>query len=750
MGPLTLAAAPNPLANWRSLAPLTRLLVVLFCLLSIALYAYGIDADFVFGHDGWCAGRRAIGGTNLVRYGYFGTRFAHVRNLDVAAPKDFILYWHHPHGMPLLVGLSFKLFGRGEWQTRLIPFLSMMLSLAMWWGITWRVVLSNVARATSMLLFVSLPMLVIYGVFVNMDPLVLLACIASTWAYLRFDEEPSKGRGLTCFAVALVASYSGWDWFLFAALLCGVEAGSWIARRKFRLSWLALHSCGTLLGFFAIVSHLVMLEGSKDPRDSFRHLFMSRAGGASHMTFWGALKAQGGSMIELFTPGMLAVGALGLLVVVVSLLRLRFERRQGIALVFLATGIGFVAIFAQGASVHDFWSSIAAPYFPMIAADMVARIERVLTRPRLLHAWRAAWALGMGFSLFVNLSEIIARREHPDPGHIVAGMDHHHREVAAWKWLHEHTPSGEQWLIDRRAAEYGVAAQRTFYTDRTERQMDFARAPLSNDEKAAYALLDTRRFPSEYLAKTLQAWIANYRLTVIDAIVIAHLREPSSTPKVTYLRSEPELTFPGVSWLRTGHRAAQRLVDDDLLKAEFFLYAGLPEEAGKAYAARKISQPSEQDVVRLRHKVVEHNFELLAGRTPKPVETWLPELLPSCQPVKAPLRAIRTESVNRRSLRATAVIDAWVGDQPFVQGFNVNPGKHVRAGMLSRELLVVPMPSQVLPPRGLLFFDAAASLRHGKRFDDPAVSLGQRQHGQRPSRKYPVPCDDSRSRWWRL
>ena len=165
-----------------------------------------------------------------------------MRNLDVAAPKDFILYWHHPHGMPLLVGLSFKLFGRGEWQTRLIPFLSMLLSLAMWWGITWRVFASSLARATSMLLFVSLPMLVVYGVFVNMDPLVLCACIASTWAYLRFDERPSWQRGVTCFLVALVASYSGWDWFLFAALLCSVEAGTWIARRTFRLRWLALHS----------------------------------------------------------------------------------------------------------------------------------------------------------------------------------------------------------------------------------------------------------------------------------------------------------------------------------------------------------------------------------------------------------------------------------------------------------------------------------------------------------------------------
>jgi hypothetical protein len=728
------------------LPPLSQLAFVLFCLLAITLYGYGIDADFVFGHDGWCAGRRAIAGTNLVRYGFVATRFAHVRNIDVADPKNFIIYWHHPHGMQLLVGASYSLFGRGEWQTRLVPFLSMMASLAMWWGITWRLFSSTLARATSMLLFLTTPMLVVYGVFVNMDPLVLCASVAACWTYLRFDELPSRKRGLACFLVALVASYSGWDWFVFAALLCTVEVGSWVAHGKLRFAWIATHSAGTLLGFVAVVSHLIMLEGSKDPRQAFRNLFMSRSGGGGRVTFWDVFKAQGDSMLELFTPGLVAVGAIGLLVVLISLLRVRFERRQGIALAFLGTGIAFVAALSQGASVHDFWSSIAAPYFPLIAADLVARAESMIRGDRALRAGRALWALAMGLQVASSLGVIVQRREFPDLGHPAAGFDHHHRDIVVWKWIHDHAPSGPHFLIDRRAAEGGTGAQRTFYADRVERQADFARTPLHNDGVAAFALLDMRRFPLEALAKTLSAWVAAYRLTVIDSFVLAHLKEPAASPNVTYYRSEPELTLPGVGWLRSWHRAAQRLTRDDLLKAEFFLYAGLPEQAKQSYATRKMSEASRRQIVQLHHQVAEHNLKLLSGRKTAGLNGWLSELLPSCQPVKAPIRAVRTEKVNAQMLRATAVIDARSGATPVPQqGLQVDaPG--LPAASSQRQHLAVPMNSSVLPEGGLVLFDAASVLRRGQSYDHPTVTISARPgRSSRAVPKYAVPCD--RSSW---
>jgi hypothetical protein len=180
-------------------------------------------------------------------------------------------------------------------------------------------------------------------------------------------------------------------------------------------------------------------------------------------------------------------------------------------------------------------------------------------------------------------------------------------------------------------------------------------------------------------------------------------------------------------------------IADDLLGAEFFLYAGMPEQANKAYRTRKISAPSEQREVRLHHLVAEHNLELLAGRTPKAVRSWLPDLMASCQPVKPPLRAIRTELINGQTLRATAVLDAYIGGEPVVQHFNVEPGPGARAGMLSRELIVVPIPGQLLPEGGLLFVDAAAMLR-GTPFAGASVSLGGRQRGQPRPAKYAVPC----------
>ncbi|MFT3923185.1 MAG: glycosyltransferase family 39 protein [Myxococcales bacterium] len=730
--------------EWRSLPARSRWLVVSFGLLAIALYAYGLDADFVFGHDGWCAARRGIAGNNLVRYGFIETRFAHIRNPDYTPPQLRGIYWHHPHGMQLLIGLSYKLFGRGEWQTRLIPFLSMVASLGMWWGITWRLIPSALARATSMLVFLTMPMLVVYGVFVNMDPLVLCASIGAAWLFVRYEETPSWRRGLACFALAFVASYSGWSWFLFAALLCSLEVGLWITHRRFSLRWLSWHCSGTLLGFVAIVSHLVMLEGSPDPRTSFRNLFMQRSTQGGRITFLDALKAQEESLIKLFTPGLLLVGAIGLLVIVVSLLRVRFALRQGLALVFLATGVGFVAVFTQGASVHDFWSSIAAPYFPLVAADLVARAEG-LAGTRFQRALTAGWALAIALQVAYSLGMIVQRREYPDIGHPAASNDHQQRNIVVWKWLHDHSRSGRPVLLDRRNAEGTTGPQRSYYMDRVERHVDMLIAPLGQREGAEFALLDMRRFPVEALAKTLTTLIEHYRLTVIDTFVVVHLKEPVQGARVTYLRSQPEYDSALSAWLRTTQRAATKLVQDDLLKAEFFLYAGLPELAKQAYAARSanVKDGAPDDV---HHRVADHNLALLSGKAPPTVKSWLPRVLPSCPGVRKPLEAVRTEAPSNRIVRATAVLAARpsVDASPLpYESIVVTEGGRPPPGV-GREHLAVPLSAEQLPVGGLIWFDAVALQRRAEGFSEPRASVVPNKPVRNAGRPpvFDVPCGD--------
>ena len=86
-----------------------------------------VGEDFLYGHKGWCAARRAVAGQNFVRHGFVATRFGPVENLaPTAQPKAFKHYWHHPVGIHLLVGASFSVLGIGEWQARLVPILLML------------------------------------------------------------------------------------------------------------------------------------------------------------------------------------------------------------------------------------------------------------------------------------------------------------------------------------------------------------------------------------------------------------------------------------------------------------------------------------------------------------------------------------------------------------------------------------------------------------------------------------------------
>lgn len=89
-----------------------------------ALLCYQIDEPFDFNDAVMSTGAR-----NHLRYGFGTTKFALVVDSGPRTPEHFTYYTNHPPLVPVLVSLSFALFGQHEWAARLVPIACSVSSL---------------------------------------------------------------------------------------------------------------------------------------------------------------------------------------------------------------------------------------------------------------------------------------------------------------------------------------------------------------------------------------------------------------------------------------------------------------------------------------------------------------------------------------------------------------------------------------------------------------------------------------------
>ena len=716
----------------------------------LLLNSLGLASEFRFGHDGWCAARRGVAGANFVRYGFVENRFAPVQTADWVQPEKRHVYWHHPPGMQNLLGVSFTLFGKGEWQARLVPFLAMLLGLGLWAGIGKRVLVTREARFTSCLLFATLPMQVVYGVFVGMEPLVVVGGVASVWAYLRLLAASSSTResegalrprallGLTG-VIAFAAAYSGWSWFLISFALLLVELVRAMLQGALRWRWLLVHCACTLLGFCLVTWHLMMVQGTQDHWSAFKAIFMSRHAQAEGIfTLGRVVDIQGQQWLALFTPLAVGAGALFLLFSLVDLVRGRLSLRQGVAFVFLAAAFVWVRVFLQGAEVHEYWPNLAAPFFVMAGADLV---DRLFTwRPAKPWLARTVWLGLLSLELVHCVSGVVFRRQHPAYAHAAAGTDYHQRDVVLWKWLNTQVASGRTAVFDRRALDGAVTHQRRFYLDRWEQGADFVRGPLTRGRPDwQVAVIDLRRFPAEHLKRVLVDSISHYETTALDDFLVAHLERPVVQPRLKYLRSETPPRGFAKAWLNAGLAQGERYVDDPLLAAQLLQRAGLKNEALTALTRVKPGYGPDD----LAHSVARHNLELAAGHTPRAPSAWLSHYLPDVRKRSTLLASDAWVQVRRMErLAMVLTVPAPASPAPSI---HLAVSAQKGALRIRPRLLSPPPDTTELSPGALLLVQGMALVPEKEQDPEPRflVQIPPSASVSQRAEQYVLPCRDS-------
>ena len=617
----------------------------------VLLSLISVQEDFLYGHKGWCAARRAVAARNFVEHGFKATQFGPVENIGPAEAEQFLHYWHHPVGIHLLVGASFSVLGEGPAQARLVVIILSLLSWLLvvdlsrrWWTSPW-------GHVAMMWLFGSVPMLAHYGPFVNQEPLVLFCCLASYWLHQWFQRRPTWSRAVIVGLFAIASAWSDWPWFLFAFFMALPSVWRVVTRRDHELKWLICFSAGVLLGFLGVVNHLALLQGNQGVLEAFDALFNQR-GGIDSTSFKDLFSRSGPKWIELFTPTLLLASVVFIFWTLRAVRDQQLTERHRFAWVFGATGLLWVGMFRQGAWVHEYWAFYLAPFCVVAGAEVVARVDAYAARAH----GRVGAVLAVSILLVAQTASGVGgtlnRATLPD-SNLLEGEHWRHREVILSKWLAERTEPHEQVglhdVILKTKFQVGYHLNRGWRKTRVTGRARTMPVP----KRTTLSVVDLRVVPQGVQTRVIKDALRRFRVSVLDDYLIAHVTQPAikGDPRLSCARVERQAPSLSQWWFGSMAYDPAEVVPDPYCEARLLLQAGY-----EALAIERLrNAPPPQT---LRQQVTAHNISRrstpLEGLDDEPAlpSSWTDEMTQLVQTEHAGVRfGGRLELVGSRQTR---------------------------------------------------------------------------------------------------
>ncbi len=325
----------------------------------------------------WNGAVMSAAARNHLTLGLGRTRLGAATN-NAPDPVALDFYTHHPPGLPLLLSVSFGIFGVREWSARLVP-----IGLAAG-SIVLLYLLARAGRVPLPLLpaaaFGLAPMALYYGREVCHEAPTAFLLLLAVLGYVRWETSGSR-RALLGTAAALGAGMlMDWPAYLLAGALPLAHA---VARRRgeWRAQVLLLPGLA-LLAFAGHLGHVSLLSGDRGLRDLV-DIFLHRAGSTTSdrpgeaERFSGAafVLVQGARATQLFTPVVLGAGLAG----IAGMLRRKGSRVAALeagVLALLLVGLLHVLLFRQGAWVHSYWLYYLGPPLALASAGVLAGLSR--------------------------------------------------------------------------------------------------------------------------------------------------------------------------------------------------------------------------------------------------------------------------------------------------------------------------------------------------------------------------------------
>jgi len=342
------------------------------------------------------------------KFGYLTTKLCPVEDYGWDKPKGgFNYYVNHPPLLPLLLSLSFQLFGVHAWSARLIPAICSAGILVLVFLLGRKLATRRVALLASLFLVMT-PMHAYYSRIPDCFVLALFFSLLTFAFYLWWVERGTRGYYLGMYLSFVLGSFSDWVGYFVAPVIL-LHYLVFEHRRGRNLLFVILFSLAPI-ALFATYLGWVYWVGGTGTLKGLLDQFLFRTVSA------GPLADQPGFTVSdffirglvrstlLLTPVICFLSIAGFARLVVSLFQKSFPKRSGFILLALGFfGLAHNLVFSNFVYVHDYTMLFhVTPFFAIAAAIGVQYItERIL-----LGKWFWTVPFGLAICYFCGLQSI--------------------------------------------------------------------------------------------------------------------------------------------------------------------------------------------------------------------------------------------------------------------------------------------------------------------------------------------------------
>lgn len=419
-----------------------------------------LDEAYGDNHEGRVFARLALQVRNLQQLGIVGSGYG----TSWEPYQD--AYAHHPPLATMASALVGAFPGDGEWQIRLTPYLLGLLAIpaAAWLLRTLELRWFPVLLALGLMATTGLYWT--YGRIVwDLGPVLLLA---AALARLRRDAVPTTRSVTVACTAAFLAVITGWLALAFAAAL-----GLWLlAARRLDRATLAV-GLSMLAALVVTLTFVIGLAGADELGTQARQ--RTTGGRLGPAEFLGR---QWEWLTDLFPVWSLAMLPLALLA------GMAHRSTRSLALLTTAVAIGWIVLFPDGSSIHDYWIfSLLVPFVIGTAALLDLALARI---PRYEVLIGVVGGVAVAASLVHVTTSDFARV------HVTAPL-------AAGELIEERRPPPRQrtaWVVSL----YGERLL-AFYWDMKTREV--RRGNAGEVRAHDLVLLDRNRIPEKWLSRSV-------------------------------------------------------------------------------------------------------------------------------------------------------------------------------------------------------------------------------------------------------
>lgn len=347
------------------------LIVLILFLISILLIGQNLDKPFSGEHD-WNGVRYGNIARNYLRYGLWETKLGQVENSGWVSKKDFEYYTHYPPLLPLLIALSYKIFGISEWSTRLVPLLLTSASISLIFLIGTKGSGMKFGFVAALLTSV-LPMTLYFGKNPVHEPLTLFTILFTLWWYLLYKESGKKIFNALFIFGLIISGVSAWaGYFLVPALtLSAVLRRDFQEAKSLSIYWVIL-----ILLFSLHFAHTLFLTGSLTGGNLIESLFQ-RTGLSPEVQPTGFSILGYLNRLRLWFSTLYSVTlVLSSLVWIVFRIKSKFKSSDWIILDLGIVGLIYIVIFSNSVFIHNYLTIYLLPSLTLSGAAVILELSK--------------------------------------------------------------------------------------------------------------------------------------------------------------------------------------------------------------------------------------------------------------------------------------------------------------------------------------------------------------------------------------